>query len=358
MQKSNFVTTVEYAPTTDGWELALTRHKPANFNRDRPPVLLCHGFASNRYDLDFDGGYGKHSLAKYLANRGFDIWVLELRGHGRSRKKGIRGWFNWNFDTYVDHDAPDAVDYIIKKYLKEGVDTKVMWIGHSMGGMIAYAYGSSKEGQENLKGVVTIASPAKLSGLLKNLEGLALQWLIGAVKARCPHRLNQPFFTPFYLDMKWSKRIIEKFFANKDNMNTDVLDKFWGNGIETISCKKLYQFAFMLGIDDFCTFPEHPKLCTMFQGTPLNPLFCPKSYAKNLKDFVAPLLAIAGNGDKVGVKDDVFKIKELVGSDDVTLKLLSKDNSSADYGHLDLILGFNSEIEVFKAIYDWLEKHS
>lgn len=348
----DFETTIEYAPTTDGWMVALTRHKPIDFDKNKPPILLCHGFASNRYDLDFDGETDKYSLAKFLSKRGFDTWVLELRGHGRSKKKGLKKWFDWNFDTYVNHDAPDAVKYIKEKYLKEyGIDTKIVWIGHSMGGMIAYGYGSTEEGRKNLKAVVTVASPVKFSGFFENLEKIPpynLQGLIKIAQNICPPRLNKPFLTPFYV--KLIKNLIEKFFVNKDNIDTDVLNKFWENGVEIISCKKLFQFAFMIETNDFCKFPKYPKLCRMFS------LFCPSSYTKNLKKFITPLLVIAGNGDNVAVKENVFEIKELIGSSDVTLKLFSKENSSADYGHLDLILGFNSYREIFNEIHGWIER--
>lgn len=346
-----FETTIEYAPTTDGWKLAFTRYRPLDFDKNKPPIILCHGFASNRYDLDFEEE--KYSLAKYLAKRGFDSWVLELRGHGRSKKRGIRNWFNWSLDTYIDHDAPDAIRYIREKYRKEyDVNTKIIWIGHSMGGMIAYGYGCSEERRKNLKGVVTIASPVKFEGLFNNLRKIPpinLQGLVKFPQNICPPRLNKPFLTPLYV--KLIKNIVEKFFVNKDNIDNNILNKFWEKGTEIISCKKLFQFAYMIELNDFCKFPKYPRICRIFF------LFCPKSYIKNLKKFVVPLLAIAGNGDNVAVKEDIFEIKKLVGSKDITLKLFSKDNSSADYGHLDLVLGYNSEREVFKEIYEWLEKH-
>ncbi len=349
----NFEITLEYAPTTDGWELALTRYKPFNFDKNKSPILLCHGLACNRYSFDFNE---KYSLARYLAEKGFDTWVLELRGHGKSRRKGIRKKFNWNFDTYAIHDAPDAVKYIKNKYMEKGVETKILWVGHSMGGMIAYAYGSTPEGKENLKGVVTIASPVILNGLLKNLKEENLQWLIDLVKLRCPHRINQPFLTPFYLGMKWSKELIEKFIVNKNNIDEHVLNDFLKKGVEIISCKVLYQFAFMMEMGDFCYFPKYPRLCKLFRNTVFSFLFCPRSYIKSLRKFSSPLLVIAGGGDRLATKEDVFIVKNFVKTD-VTLKQFSEENPSADYGHIDLLLGLNANEEIYPAIYDWLEKH-
>src|SRR5688572_9129836 len=47
-----------------------------------PPVLLVHGFAQNRYSWHTS----RRSMSAWLAERGFDVWTLELRGHGLSRQ--------------------------------------------------------------------------------------------------------------------------------------------------------------------------------------------------------------------------------------------------------------------------------
>ena len=44
-----------------------------------PPVVLVHGFAQNRYTWHSSG----RSMSAWLAAQGFDVYVLELRGHGR-----------------------------------------------------------------------------------------------------------------------------------------------------------------------------------------------------------------------------------------------------------------------------------
>ena len=77
---------IEFARTADDWDLAL-HHYPGT-RTDLPPVILCSGYACNRHFVDFDERY---SLARFLARRGFDAWVLELRGHGYSEPAGGRG---------------------------------------------------------------------------------------------------------------------------------------------------------------------------------------------------------------------------------------------------------------------------
>src|SRR5678809_1070609 len=73
--------------TADGWSADL-RHYPA----EGPPVVLVHGMGANHYNWDFRE---EVSLAFYLQQHGWDVWVPELRGDPGSRapsKKAARNY--------------------------------------------------------------------------------------------------------------------------------------------------------------------------------------------------------------------------------------------------------------------------
>lgn len=372
-KNNDFIISEEFAPTSDGWKLALRRYKPTG-NKPKTPVILCHGLANNRYGLDFDEMYGdKYSLAKYLVKGGndgkekFDVWVLELRGHGNSMTfyPWKKPWkYNWNFDTYVEHDVPDTIRFVKRKCDSESV----FWIGHSMGGILAYAYGETKEGKKNFKGVVTIGSPVKFDGLRANLAEEKYEWFISLLKIIfTPEMPALPLLGPEFLKIAKYKEIQDfiinskllSFFVNKDNMDKEVLRRFLEVGGGTTCTKVLCQFILCFQINDFCRYPKWPRLCERFHDYPiLGKIFCPYSYRENLKKFVSPILFIAGGGDKLTTTDDIFYTYDQVGSKDKEYKEFSIDKGySADYGHVDLVVGRNSKIEVFKEAYDWLKKH-
>jgi pimeloyl-ACP methyl ester carboxylesterase len=120
-----------YAPTDDGWRIALHRYRPRG--GAGAPVLLCHGLLSNRFNVDLDD---EHSLARDLRRRGFDVFVMELRGHGGSRRDNGRVRpFDWTLDDYVRRDFKAAVDEVRRL---TGAD-RIFYFGHSLGGMILYA---------------------------------------------------------------------------------------------------------------------------------------------------------------------------------------------------------------------------
>jgi len=135
----------------DGVALALYHARPAA-PRPTPPLLLVHGTFSNR---NFFLGQRERGLARFLAEHGFDAWVAELRGHGRSGTAGRAA--AWRFEDWIRRDAPALVGQV---FAETGAD-RLVWIGHSAGGIIGLGYAGLGEPRSRaIAGLVAIASPA------------------------------------------------------------------------------------------------------------------------------------------------------------------------------------------------------
>ena len=79
-------------------------------------------------------GQGEHSesyqrVVDHFANKGFDFWAWDMRGHGRS--EGIRGYAKSFLDYVQDYGL--FLDLIVKKVNKK---TPVFLLAHSMGGLV------------------------------------------------------------------------------------------------------------------------------------------------------------------------------------------------------------------------------
>ena len=66
--------------------LAMVRKRVAHRDGTLAPLLLVHGFGQNRYAWHLPA----RSFANHLAMSGFDVFNVELRGHGRSRMLGAK----------------------------------------------------------------------------------------------------------------------------------------------------------------------------------------------------------------------------------------------------------------------------
>ncbi|MCB1305927.1 MAG: hydrolase, partial [Leptospiraceae bacterium] len=89
-----------FARTEDGWNLPLHFHRPDYPRPGAYPVIFCHGIAVNKYGVDLDR---RHSLAFYLKQRGYPVFVLGLRGTGKAHQPGARKTPRFNFDDIVEY---------------------------------------------------------------------------------------------------------------------------------------------------------------------------------------------------------------------------------------------------------------
>ncbi|MEZ6183538.1 MAG: alpha/beta hydrolase [Planctomycetota bacterium] len=142
----------------DGTALNVYRLPPEGTSRGR--VAIVHGFAEH-------GGRYLH-VQRYLSQRGFETFVLDLRGHGRS--SGARTYVR-SFHDYVEDE---------EVYLREvlgGSPVPAFALGHSMGALVLARTLETADGLPRLDGAV-LSSPffgleAKLP-VWKTLAGRAM----------------------------------------------------------------------------------------------------------------------------------------------------------------------------------------
>jgi pimeloyl-ACP methyl ester carboxylesterase len=142
--------------TVDGVELALHRLWDNAPNPGRPSLLLVHGaFCSHtvwRRGRHPDGG-----LAQYLAGRGFDVWLADLRHHGASTREPRPR--TWRFEDLIRHDAPA----LIARVCEETGGAPLAWLGHSSGGAVGVAWAAlqaaGRAGPLPLAALVTFGTP-------------------------------------------------------------------------------------------------------------------------------------------------------------------------------------------------------
>lgn len=126
----------------DGTRLALYRLG----SPDGPTVILVPGTFSNH---TFWLGTRGHGMAWSLADAGFDVMVLDLRGHGGSERRDQR----WTFEDWGRLDVVAALEHAAR-------DRKVLLVGHSAGGASSLiALAAEPELRGRVTGLVTLATP-------------------------------------------------------------------------------------------------------------------------------------------------------------------------------------------------------
>jgi predicted alpha/beta hydrolase len=315
---------VHFPRTADGWHVALHRHHPRH-GGDGLPVIVCGGYACNRHFVDYDERY---SLARFLARAGFDAWVLELRGRGLSYPgAGCVQPSSWTFDDLVDFDVPTAV-----RHVAGATGRDVAWVGHSMGGMVLYAYLGS-EAAAPVSAGVTIASP-----LVFPRAASELLTRIGRVLLSLPFTDVIP--QRWVLTGLWS--VLGHSAAAAVGMNPDNVDRaLIGDALRRfmsdVPRAKLQQLAHWAVDGVFCSTDGRVD------------------YRAGLRHVTTPLLVVAGSADRLATPAAVREaLQRLVAAPAAYLEFGRAHGHRADYGHVDLILGHAAPEEVFPAVAGWL----
>jgi pimeloyl-ACP methyl ester carboxylesterase len=163
--------------TEDGWTLVLTRYRPEPQAFAQPlfgvPLLLVHGYTQNRR------AWNTGEFVKSMLYFGADLFLLELRGHGKSgidaQRRAARANggalpedldYRWDLDSHLLFDLPAAVREVKRVSGRE----RIFYCGHSLGGILGYAYATLFD---DLEGLITIGAPSDFARLPAWLRLLA-----------------------------------------------------------------------------------------------------------------------------------------------------------------------------------------
>lgn len=293
----------------------------------REPVILCHGVSANRFNMDLDD---EVSLARWLAARGFDCYVLELRGRGKSVRRGLAGLFpRQAFDDYPALDLPAAIEAVRRRHGAE----QVHWVGHSMGGQVLYAYLARTPGAP-VRSAVTIGSPIAMRLPLWMRAGLRAAALVPA-----PVCWGKAAFLVAPV-VGWVAHPPLPLLVNPQNIRGARLRSATANLIADVSWGEVEHFARM-GAGAFGS----------RDGA--------HDYAAGLARAATPCLVVAGAGDRLATPDAVRAgFLALGGGPPHAFRLAGEAGGDpVDFGHGDLVLGDHAPTVVFPEVQRWLEAH-
>jgi predicted alpha/beta hydrolase len=307
-------------PTEDGASIALSRYYPRQRRRFAEPVILCHGLGANRFNLDFDERY---SVARFLAARGFETWVMELRGRGLAGPP-----VDATFDDQAQHDAGAALRTVLATGAKQ-----VTWVGHSKGGMIAFAH-LARNPSAPIRAIVGLGSPGTfgvqhgLRHFIRSIHPFLKLHVVPTGKLTALARLGAP------------PGPITRYMLNLDNMEEDVVRRSLANVPADVPGGVARQFARWIATGNFDS----------ADGS--------FDYRRQMADIRTPVLFLAGAKDLLA-PPAAIRVAQLALGGPTELVLASRAHGfCADYGHADLVLGRRAPEEVFPHLAGFLAAHS
>ncbi|CAN5751397.1 alpha/beta fold hydrolase [soil metagenome] len=284
-------------------------------------VLLIHGFGQNRYAWHLPS----RSLANHLADAGFDVFNLDLRGHGRSRHFGSKR--PTSVHDYVGEDLPAAVEEV----RKIAGDRPPYLVGHSLGGLVSYAAAPGLEGA--IAGIASIGSPYHFTrGSISLGAVAAFVRVMSALHVRPNPAL---LLKPVGLGMTIMRRFAESPLYpipwrgwHKGKVEPDILDEH---------LRLAFDRAGLAEVIDMFEWANDRQ----FGGTE-------SEYASRFEALDLPLLVVAGTHDDLAPPASVRPGFTRSRSRDKTYRAI-------EAGHIDLLVGRDAPKTTWPILSDWLK---
>ena len=334
-----------FASTPDGWKIALYRYAPTHVVASNDPVILCHGNALNNYFWHLED---PRDFGRYLQRRGFDVWLVDLRGHGASRlvnpfagnylgdQVAKHDPYNWSLEDYAMRD----IDAVIGEVLKRTGKSRVNWIGHSMGGMIMYLR-LGYAGDDRVANFIAVSSPMDVprppSDMIEematnpdaNMQAVIEKRMMASILHNLAI-LKTVLMTP-----------LDVLYYNRDCMPDETVIRFYANAVENIPPK----------VND--------QLMAMSVKGHLMSVNGEIDYARLLSNVKTPILCVTGKADELAPPEAVRYAFNSVSSADKTFHVFSRaSNCPRDYGHCDIICGMGADKDVYPYLCKWLISRS
>lgn len=318
---------IHLVKTEDGWTIRLYRFRPDSGHGE--PVLLCHGAFANHHSFTIPAGA---AMVDTLRDSGYDCWLVDLRGSRSCVPPFTRTRREVRWEDYAAKDLPAAIEHICR----ETGSARVHWAGHSMGGMLLYAY-EMLHGAGRIASGVTLGSPPgfadahlergarmlRLAGVLPDIVG----WLF---RAASPFGPSLRLFTEAY-PTNWSNVSPSVRPGRLSNVIEDAPPQVATTLAEAIETKRL--------------------LVKKKDNVSID-------FVAGLGTLQTPLLTFFGARDPFVPLDAARAFFDALPSDDKQIRVLScADGCKADYGHIDMLLGRHGKGEVFDPIVEWFKAH-
>jgi polyhydroxyalkanoate synthase len=281
----------------------------------RAPVVLVHGFAQNR----FSWRVSQRSFAGRLAQEGYDVLNLELRGHGNSRAYGAGN--ATAFEQYVD-DLCRVV---------RACERPPFVIGHSLGGAACVAASTI----EPLAGIVHLAGVFSFARRNPTMRALARWSLATRPLWLADVRISTGLFG----------RVVARAYGLADVAGFGFPLAGWAPGSVE---RELLEERLRLGFDWTST-EVWLQMCRWALGERF-------AWADAFARSNVPLLVIAGDADPLLHPDDARVCYDASGSSDRTFIEFEPFEHGSHWGHLDLILGKRAPEVVWPRMIGWMNE--
>ncbi|MFC1708268.1 alpha/beta hydrolase [Planctomycetota bacterium] len=313
------------APTPDGWLLALKRvYRKDALNSKGFPIALIPGYGMNSFI------FGYHpsglSMEAFFAERGFEVWSVDMRGQGRSLQPS--GGQRYGLHDLAVVDLATLFRFIADHTLCDG--KAVHALGCSLGGSLVFAH-VALSGTDLVRSVVPMGAPLRWDKLhpiirLFSYSPRLARWL--------PHKHLRELASvvfPLALRVPWTLHAY---------LHPEISDtRDYGTLLNTVNDTS------PLLNQEVAQWLKDTDLCVGGQ-----------SISGLLPRVDRPLLCVVANGDGIVPAETCLSAFQQWGSQDKTVLVVG--TAKLRFAHADLFISDYSQEHVFGPIAAWLAERN
>ena len=310
------------ATTLDGWSLELRRTRsPSRLDRSSLPLLMLPGYGMNNFIL----GYHPRgtSMESCLAEAGFEVWSVNMRGQGRSRPLS-QGAPPPSIQAYVNTDVPAAVE-VVQRETSTGSDRCVL-VGCSLGGTIAYAHVATRA-EHSVAALIAVGGPLRWNVLHPAVRlTFASPWLASKIHMRGTRRLAG---IAFPIAARLPKLL--GIYMNPKHVDVSAMPEMV-NTVDDLHPRVNRDIARWIRARDL-----------VLDGT---------NVTGAVADVSIPLLIVVANRDGIVPPGAALSARDLWGGRDV--EVLHVGDEQQWFSHADLFISNDAPRRVFEPMATWL----
>lgn len=306
----------------DGWWLSLRRtFDTEKLDPDKDPLLIIPGYGMNSFIFGFHPR--GTSMEATLAERGFEVWSVDLRAQGKSRRDG--GSMRYRLEDLVLRDVASAV-----RGVRERTGTRadrVDLLGCSLGATMMFGHVVTSE-DHGVGRMVNMGGPVRWVRIHPLLK-LAFRSpeLVGQVRIFGTRRMASVAL-PALKHAPWLLSIY---------LHPDIVDMTQARQlIRTVENPNRFVNR------DIAAWIKHG-----------DPIFGGVNVAEALPGVTLPLLTVIANADGIVPRETTSWPHQVIGS--ARKDVLEVGTESEPIAHADMFVSHNARDILFKPLADWLE---
>ncbi len=311
----------------DGVVVVVKRFRPAARNGRGMPLICIPGLGADSSNFDAPA---PHGLARAFADAGHDVFVVDLRGTGLSRL-GFSRWMSVCFDDFVGLDLPAVIEHVCATTDRP----QVTLVGHSMGGLAAYAVLGGAGVAGRVGGVISLCSPL---GFPRGLDvGALVRPLLLPLSAVVPGLFGGTLArlaTPLFLRAGGGAWVERSLIV--ENVDPKMARRLMYRAMQDVPRGLLHQFQDWL---------EHDVVRSKDRAI---------DYRARLNGCRTPVLVVEAPRDGLADPLAVRRALALLPKSEHFIAGI-EGGCSVDYGHVDVVFGKNAPSDVYPRLIDWLQ---